>query len=89
MNLTIQITKIQGEARKPGASGKLDATQHARYQAVVRGNGGHIVFRGNERPSAPDIRKNIDTLIGPLNWHGASDLAENNYGMATIEVIAK
>lgn len=90
MTLTIIITKVQGEARKTDPStGKLQASQHAKYQAVARGNGGHIVFRGFERNSAPNVRMQIDELIGPLNWcGGASDPEANNYGTAQINVEA-
>ncbi len=88
MTLSIIITKVEGENRKPDASGKLVATQHAKYQAVVRGAGGHIIFRAERRPSASSARKQIDEAFGPLIWHGATDPDGNNYGIATVEVQA-
>lgn len=73
MTLTVALIKTQGENRERGDDGRLHATQRATFQPVLISAEGHIVFRGNTKPSLPHARKSVEEVFGVLDWQGYPD----------------
>jgi len=84
-DLVILIHKSQGEARAETKTGKLVATQHAKYFATLRPSPeGHAYFTTPTKSSVGNVKRHVEELFGPLDWRGMPGI-EGVYGMAYVK----
>ena len=83
----ITIRKLQGENRQKDKLGKLEATQHALYNAVICNSEKHPRFQGRSKLSIAAAKRDAEEIFGPLEWSGYPDYLgfENVHAAAQIK----
>lgn len=66
----VTISKVQGENRVRDEHGKLQATQAAKYCAIIHDGDRHRRFWGAAKPNMNAAKKSAEEVFGPLDWQG-------------------